>query len=92
MQHFARSLAYAEGNVTADPTLDRYLRSRPSDEESARSAVRPYRTLDPASRLEALAELLRSMDVLLRGRHPAASPDDVSFWRYWTDPSLGGAR
>jgi hypothetical protein len=78
--------------MSADPALDRYLTSRPSDEETAHAAVRPYLRLAPAARLAALADLLRGMDTLLRGRRPASGPDDVSFWRHWIDPTLGGAR
>ncbi|MEN8148247.1 MAG: hypothetical protein ABFS86_00405 [Planctomycetota bacterium] len=72
--------------------IDRLLATRPTDEETARAAVAPYRSLDAAARLEALASLLRDMDTLLDGRMPVRSPDDENFWRHWMDPSLGRPR
>lgn len=78
--------------MTTDSALDRYLASRPTDEETAREAVRPYLDLDPAARLQALAGLLHAMDVLLQGREPASAPDDLRFWRHWMDSSLGRPR
>jgi hypothetical protein len=75
-----------------DVTLDRYLRAAPSDEETARRAVEPYRHLGPAARLAALESLLGDMDVLLAGRTPVRAPDDEAFWRHWMDPSLGRPR
>ena len=75
-----------------DPTLDHYLSVRPTDEETAQNAVRPYRAMDAAARLDSLAVLLRGMDLLLAGRRPVTSPDDAAFWRHWSDPSLGCPR
>lgn len=75
-----------------DPTLRRYLDSRPSDEEAARARVAAYRGLDVAARLEALTALLWDMDVLLRGRRPLRAPDDTAFWKHWKDPSVGRPR
>jgi len=75
-----------------DPTLEQYLGVRPTDEETARKAVRPYRTMDAAARLDALVVLLRGMDLLLAGRRPVTSPDDAAFWRHWSDPSHGCPR
>ena len=72
-----------------DQVLARYLRAAPTDEETARRSVEPYRALDTAARLEALTALLRGMDSILGGRRPARSPDDEEFWRHWKDPSLG---
>jgi len=74
------------------PTLEQYLDARPTDEETAHKAVRPYRALDAAARLDALVVLLRGMDLLLGGRRPVISPDDAAFWRHWSDPSLGRPR
>jgi hypothetical protein len=87
-----RNPPYAESVMPSDSTLDRYLASRPSDEETAREAVRAYRALGPAARLDALTDLLRGMDVLLRGKRPARAPDDEGFWRHWMDTSLGCPR
>jgi hypothetical protein len=78
--------------MAVEPTLADYLRRAPTDEESARRAVAPYRGLDSVARLEALASLLGAMDALLRGRRPVRSPDDRAFWRHWKDPSLGRPR
>jgi len=78
--------------MSADPTLSRYLDARPTDEETARTGVAPYRDLDAASRLEALTQLLRGMDALLQGRQPLRSPDDVNFWRHWKDASVDCSR
>jgi hypothetical protein len=75
--------------MSADPTLARYLRAAPTDEETARRAVAPYRHLDAEARLRALTDLLRGMDVLLAGRRPSRSPDDEAFWRHWKDASHG---
>jgi len=72
--------------------LDRYLRVTPTDEETARAAVRPYKGLTPRAKLEALAALLREMDALLAGRRPRVAPDDAEFWRHWTDPARGRPR
>lgn len=78
--------------MSSDSALDRYLAARPSDEETARVAVQPYEALDPAARLDALAQLLGGMDVLLRGQQPARAPDDEAFWRHWMDSALGCPR
>ena len=80
------------GAVPADPTLDQYLDARPTDEETARAAVRPCLALDAMARFDALVNLLRGMDRLLGDRKPLAAPDDVTFWRHWGDPSLGCPR
>ena len=42
-----------------DPTLEQYLRAKPTDEETAQKAVRPYRALDVVARLDAMVALLR---------------------------------
>ena len=76
--------------MDADRILTGYLGATPSDEETARRTVEPYRDLDPGARLEALATLLRGMDTLLGGRTPFRAPDDVAFWRHWKDPFHGG--
>jgi hypothetical protein len=75
--------------MPSDPTLTRYLDARPTDEETAREAVRGTRDLSPPERIAALESLLRAMDVLLAGRLPVRPPADSSFWRHWKDPSLG---
>jgi hypothetical protein len=72
-----------------EPSLEEYLSKVPSDEETARRAVEPYRHLTPAERWAAFAELLREMETLSAGRPGARSPDDENFWRHWKDPSLG---
>jgi hypothetical protein len=78
--------------MSTDSTLSRYLDATPSDEETARAGVAPYRDLDAASRLEALSVLLGGMDALLHGRQPLRSPDDVNFWRHWKDAFVGCPR
>ncbi|MFV1959501.1 MAG: hypothetical protein ACC662_08835 [Planctomycetota bacterium] len=78
--------------MPGDHPIKRVLAARPSDEETARAAVRPYRHLDAPARFEALAVLLRGMDVLLRGRRPVRAPDDVAFWKHWKDPTFGRPR
>ena len=78
--------------MPAEPTLDQYLDARPTDEETARAAVRPYLALDAVARFDAFVALLRGMDGLLGDRKPLAAPDDVAFWRHWRDPSLGCPR
>ncbi len=75
-----------------DPTLDRYFDARPSDEETARATVRPYLAMEVVARFDALVALLRGMDRLLGDRKPLAAPDDVAFWRHWSDASLGCPR
>ena len=75
-----------------EPTLAHYLRCVPTDEQTARAAVRPYRDLGSIERLEALVSLLREMDALLAGRPPLRAPDDVEFWRHWMDPARGRPR
>lgn len=75
-----------------DETLADWLRAAPTDEETARRAVEPYRHLDVVARLAAPADILRSMDVLLAGRRPVRSPDDVDFWRLGKDPDPGRPR
>jgi hypothetical protein len=72
--------------------IDRLLETRPTDEETARAAVAPWRSLDARARIEALTSLLRDMDTLLDGRMPVRSPDDENFWRHWMDASLGRSR
>ncbi len=76
----------------ADATSERFLRTVPTDEESVRRAVAPWRGMSAAQRLDALAALLGGMDALLAGRRPLRSPDDEAFWRHWKDPDLGRPR
>ena len=78
--------------MSDQPTVEEYLRARPTDEETAFEAVDRYRNLTPAQRIEALADLLASMDRILAGRKPLRSPEDEDFWRHWVDPSLGCPR
>ena len=66
--------------MTWKPTVADYLSAAPSDEETARRAVEPYREMSTRERLAALTDLLRSTDVLLDGRMPARSPDDEAFF------------
>ena len=75
-----------------EPTLARYLSAVPTDEETVRQAVRPYRELDTGARLDALRSILRDMDALLAGRLPLRSPDDAGFWWHWMDPGRGRPR
>ncbi len=72
--------------------LDRYLSAGPTDVETARAAVAPYRNMTPQERLEALAALLGEMDAILAGRLPVRSPEDLELWRHWKDPLLGCPR
>lgn len=81
----------ARYNGGVSSLLDRYLASIPTDEETARRAVRPYAGMSGEERLRALADLLGEMDILLGGRLPIRSPDDEQFWRHWKDPTHGSA-
>jgi hypothetical protein len=72
--------------------VEEYLSRTPSDEETARRAVEPYRDMSVTERFAALAELLREMDALLAGRMPLRTPDDEDFWRHWVDPTRGRPR
>ncbi len=72
--------------------LDRYLAARPSDVDTARAAVAPFRDMTPRARIDALVMLLCEMDAILAGRPPFRSPDDIDLWRHWKDPSLGCPR
>ena len=87
-----RDAWYAASRMNEDTSTARYLDAAPTDEETARRDVLPYRNLDTTARLEAMAALLRSMDTLLGGREPLRAPEDEEFWRHWRDPSLGRPR
>ena len=81
-----------EGACDRDVSFDEYVRAVPTDEESARRAVEPYRHMTPQQRWEAFAALLRQVDELLDGREPYRGDADDPFWRYWVDPCHGRPR
>ena len=69
--------------------MSEYLANTPTDVESARAAVEPYRNMTPAERWEALEELLKAVEGFL-GDRPLLRPDeDPPFWMRWKDPSIG---
>ncbi len=76
-----------ECSPSGDISFDEYARAVPTDEETARKAVEPYRRMTPEERWRAFAALQREMDGLLDGREPWRGDEDGPFWRYWVDPS-----
>jgi len=82
---------YAPLRMSKETSIARYLEAAPTDEETARRAVDPYREMDVTARLDALADLLRGMDALLDGRLPVR-PSGEELWRRWGDPSRGRPR
>ena len=72
-----------------DVSVAEYLAKTPTDEQTARRAVAPYRPLTPAERWSAFAALLAGMDALLDGRAPWRDDRFEPFWRHWKDASFG---
>jgi hypothetical protein len=72
--------------------VEDYLSRTPSDEETARRAVEPYRDMSVTERFAALTEILAEMDAILAGRMPVRTADDENFWRHWVDPMYGQPR
>ena len=75
--------------MSKKPDTVAWIECAPTDEEVAREAAERYRGLDSLARMRAFADLLHSMDILLKGRRPVRTPDDEAFWRHWKDPALG---
>jgi len=69
-----------------------YLAKTPTDVESARAAVEPYRDMTPAQRWEALEELLKAVEGFLGDRPVLRPAEDPPFWMRWKDPSIGRAQ
>ncbi len=66
-----------------------YLTMVPTDWESARKAVAPYRDMTPAECFVELGALLAELETILGDRNPAGDGEPHPFWRHWMDPSLG---
>ena len=70
-------------------SIAEWLARRPSDVDSVREEVEPFRHLTPDERLEWFVKLQKSMDAFVRLRGPARDIEDDDFWRRWRDPLHG---
>ena len=72
--------------------VSEYLARTPTNKESARAAVEPYRDMTPAQRWQALEDLLKAVQGFLGDREPLRPKEDPPFWMRWKDPSVGRPR
>ena len=70
-------------------SMREYLARTPTDAESARAAVEPYRNMTPSQRWEAMEELLKALEGFLGERELVRPEEDPPFWMRWKDPSVG---
>ena len=66
-------------------SLAEYLARAPSNVETARRAVEPYRRLTPDERWKAFLELQREVELLLNGRSLWRDDAETLLWRHWMD-------
>ena len=78
-----------EAIPSQDISLQDYLALVPSDEETARRAVRPFYFATFEIRWKAFAELLREMDAISLGEEYKKDTASELFWHHWTDPAFG---
>jgi hypothetical protein len=72
-------------------TVAEWLARRPTQAESVRDEVEPFRHMTPEERLEWFVKLQKSMDAFVRLQGPMPDPPEDDFVKRWRDCLNGPA-